>query len=58
MSDVDVSVAATNTGLIYDPASGRYHFNWKTEKAWKGTGRLLTMTLDDGSTHTVTFLFR
>ena len=30
---------------------------WKTDKAWAGTCRELTITLNDGTTHTAQFKF-
>ena len=42
----------------YDRDTRRYHYNWKTDKAWAGTCRVFTMTLIDGSTHVVHFRFK
>jgi hypothetical protein len=36
----------------FDPVSGLYHFNWKTDKAWTGSCRRLLVRLDDGTLHT------
>ncbi len=47
-----------NSSLAYDASSRRYHYGWKTEKAWAGQCRLLKLTLADGSEHTATFRFR
>jgi alpha-tubulin suppressor-like RCC1 family protein len=44
--------------LVYDAASGRYHYNWKTQKAWAGTCRTLVLKLTDGTTHTAEFRMR
>jgi len=41
-------------GLKFD---GRYSFNWKTDKSWTGTCRVLNVNLSDGSTHAVRFSF-
>jgi hypothetical protein len=43
------------SGLTYDSVSDRYHYVWKTDKAWAGTCRQLTLRLDDGSTHVALF---
>ena len=37
--------AAGGTALTYDPASGQYTYVWKTEKAWAGTCRYLSLQL-------------
>jgi hypothetical protein len=47
-----------NSTLTYDAGSGRYQYNWKTEKSWAGTCRVLVVTLIDGSTHTANFKFK
>ncbi len=47
-----------NSGLSYDPLADQYNYVWKTEKAWAGTCRQLSVTLVDGSTHTAFFSFR
>ena len=41
--------------LTYDAGSARYHYNWKTQKAWAGQCRTLTLKLADGSVHTAEF---
>ena len=46
-----------HSGLTYDEASGQYIFVWKTQKAWVGTCRLLSVTLVDGTTHSALFKF-
>jgi hypothetical protein len=35
----------------YDAAADQYTFVWKTDKAWAGTCRWLTLRLADGSVH-------
>ena len=44
--------------LTYDPGSGRYHYNWKTDKAWAGTCRTLVLRFVDGSEATAEFRFK
>ena len=44
--------------LSYDPVSDSYTYVWKTDKAWKGTCRQLTVTLSDGTNHRANFDFR
>ena len=50
------ATTASNSGLSYSP--DQYHYNWKTEGAWAGTCRDLTVKLNDGSTHTARFKFK
>ena len=38
--------------------SGQYNYVWKTEKAWAGTCRQLTVELIDGTTHSANFKFK
>jgi hypothetical protein len=44
--------------LTYDPASDRYQYNWKTNKAWAGTCRVLHLKLLDQTDHTALFKFK
>jgi hypothetical protein len=48
---------AGQSGLTYDGQSGRYHMLWKTEKAWAGTCRVLSLALADGTVHRAYFTF-
>ena len=54
----EVAVTAGNSGLSYDSASATYTYVWKTNKAWSGTCRQLTVRLSDGSDHSAQFVFR
>ena len=54
---IEQTATASNSGLSYDAATGQYTYVWKTDKGWAGTCRLLTLTLTDGSVHTVEFKF-
>jgi Regulator of chromosome condensation (RCC1) repeat len=52
------TVTAGASGLSYDPATDRYTYVWKTDKAWAGTCRALVIRLADGSpAKTATFRF-
>ncbi|MBA3242417.1 MAG: PxKF domain-containing protein, partial [Acidobacteria bacterium] len=42
--------------LTYSP--DQYHYNWKTEKAWEGTCRVLVIKLNDSTEHTAVFKFK
>ena len=55
---IEVTVTAGNSGLSYDSATGTYTYVWKTDKAWSGTCRRLTVRLSDGSDHSAQFVFR
>lgn len=44
--------------LTYDPTTGLYGYNWKTDKNWKGTCRDFTLKFIDGSLVRVKFLFQ
>jgi len=57
VADVLETGTAGSSTLTYD-ASGQYIYNWKTETAWAGTCRVLTIKLNDGTSHTVNFKFK
>jgi len=44
--------------LKYDPATDSYSFNWKTDRAWASSCRVLVLGLKDGQTLSVTFEFK
>ncbi len=54
---VEQTVSTTGPALTYDAASDTYSLRWKTEKAWNGTCRQLSIKLADGSVHTANFRF-
>jgi photosystem II stability/assembly factor-like uncharacterized protein len=54
--DIEQTVNAGGSSLSY--GSGQYTYVWKTDKAWSGTCRLLTVMLIDGSSHTASFKFK
>jgi hypothetical protein len=56
-TDLIETVTAGNSSLSYDPLADQYNYVWKTDKAWAGTCRLLTVTFDDGTSHTALFKF-
>jgi hypothetical protein len=45
-------------GLRYDPTSDTYSFQWKTDKAWKDTCRVLVLGLKDGTNLAVAFTLK
>jgi Regulator of Chromosome Condensation (RCC1) repeat protein len=54
---IEQTVTAGSSSLTYDANTGMYSYIWKTEKAWGGTCRLLTIRLVDGTDHTALFKF-
>lgn len=44
--------------LTYSADDGRYHYVWKTERAWTGTCRNLILGLDDATNHELRFALR
>ena len=55
--DVEETTSAGSSSLSYNAASDQYTYVWKTDSAWAGTCRQLTVTLSDGTTHTAKFKF-
>lgn len=53
----ETSTAGSST-LTYDPTTGRYHYVWKTEKAWSGTCRQLQIKFADGKVQVANFFFK
>jgi hypothetical protein len=55
---IEETVNAGGSSLSYNAATGQYSYIWKTNKAWKGTCRMLVVKLTDGSQHLAKFRFR
>ena len=55
---VEETETAGSSFLVYDAATDRYKYVWKTENSWKNTCRQLTMTLRDGTVHVAIFKFK
>ena len=55
---VELTLTAGNSSLSYDVATDTYTYAWKTDKAWAGSCRELTVRLSDGSNHKSLFLFK
>jgi hypothetical protein len=53
----DIETYSTNSGLQY-LGNGNWHFNWQTPKSYSGQCRVMTVTLNDGSTHDADFKFK
>ena len=58
LDEIEETVSAGQSGLSYDPASGRYTYVWKTDTKWAGSCRQLVVRLADGSEHRANFSFR
>jgi ABC-type oligopeptide transport system substrate-binding subunit len=52
------STSSTGSGLSYDASSGRYQYNWKTQKGWAGQCRTLILKFDDGQELKASFKFK
>lgn len=57
ISPIEETVTAGNSSLQYNQATGQYTYVWKTDKAWEGTCRQLTLQLTDGTNHQANFQF-
>jgi hypothetical protein len=55
---IETVVSAGASSISFDAGSGRYQFTWKTQKAWAGTCRTLTLHFVDGTTRTTVFSFK
>ena len=44
---IEITAAATTSGLSYDAVTGQYQYVWKSEKAWANSCRKLALTLKD-----------
>ena len=58
VDSIEETVAASSSGLSYDPSSDRYDYVWKTAKAWEGTCRQLAVKLNDGTLYQANFKLR
>jgi probable HAF family extracellular repeat protein len=52
---VEETVTAGGSSFTYDATAGQYVYVWKTDKAWAGTCRKLTVTLKDGTSRQALF---
>lgn len=58
VDDVEETVTAGSSSLQYDAATDTYTYVWKTNKAWAGSCRTLSLALVDGSVHQARFVFK
>jgi len=57
LDDIEQTVTAGSSSLSFDASTSRYHYVWKTDKAWAGACRKLTLKLKDGTVHEAYFKF-
>jgi hypothetical protein len=55
--NVTLTSPVATTGVVYDSGTARYTLTWKTDVAWKGSCRTVTVTLNDGTEHKLSFKF-
>ena len=55
---IEETVTAGSSSLSYDATTDRYHYVWKTDKAWANTCRQLVVKLIDGTIHQANFTFK
>ena len=58
MVGVEQTVTAASSGLSYDPATERYTYVWKTQKAWADSCRQLAVKLNDNTFDWANFKFK
>jgi Bacterial Ig-like domain/HYR domain len=54
---IEETVTAGGSSLSYDSSLDQYNYVWKTDKAWAGTCRQLTVKTADGTPHIAIFKF-
>jgi hypothetical protein len=55
---IEETVNAGESSVSYDPNTDHYTYVWKTDRAWKGTCRMLVVRLTDDSQHLAKFRFK
>lgn len=55
---IEETVNAGNSSLSYNAPTDQYSYVWKTDRAWKGTCRMLVVKFNDDSQHFAKFRFR
>jgi hypothetical protein len=55
---IEETVNAGGSSVSYDAATGQYTYVWKTQRAWKGTCRMLVVSLSDNNQYLARFRFR
>jgi Regulator of Chromosome Condensation (RCC1) repeat protein len=55
---IEQTVTAGGSSLSYNATTDEYTYIWKTDKAWVGTCRILTLRFIDGAEYTALFQFK
>jgi hypothetical protein len=55
---IEETVNAGGSSVSYDAATDQYTYVWKTQRAWKGTCRMLVVRLSDNNQYLAKFRFR
>jgi hypothetical protein len=55
---IEETVNSGGSSLNYSVSGDQYSYIWKTDRAWKGTCRMLVLKLNDNSQHLAKFRFR
>jgi hypothetical protein len=55
---IEETVNPGGSSLSYNAATDQYSYVWKSNKAWKGTCRMLVVKFTDGSQHVARFRFK
>lgn len=58
VDQIEQTLTAGKSSLSYDPGNDRYTYVWKTDKAWAGTCRKLTLAFADGSVAEAEFEYK
>ena len=56
--EIEETVNPGGSSLSYDATTDRYTYVWRTNRAWRGTCRILVVRLSDGTDHFAKFRFR
>ncbi len=57
VDDIETTLTAGGSSLSYDASTDQYIYVWKTDKAWAGSCRTLTVMFKDGTTKQANFQF-
>ena len=57
-STIDETVNAGGSSLTYNATNDQYNYVWTTNRAWRGTCRMLVVRFIDGSQYYAKFRFR
>jgi CSLREA domain-containing protein len=55
---IEETVAAGSSSLSYNAVTDQYNYVWKTDRAWRGTCRMLVVRFNDGTEHRAKFRFK